>query len=366
MNYPNQCAAGKLVAEEMKLFNSRAGLKTLSWCVFMTIWIESLFTYFFFVSRSMDRVNLYYLLFLAALFLVYLGATVVINSLRRGGAAYACDMIFAAVSYFVSAFAAWLFFSAAWRWHFAETVSNAFKLIMRPTGIAAAVAAAALLLGYAVWLLFEPKNDRLLFGSYYWPGLFLPLLPEIVILLVSTAKQVSSQFAVARICTPICVLVLVCFSVRYIAKAILYRFTSFAGDVSPASVTPPRFSRGADAVHELEKELVSQAASAAGKTKRLFERARKKADSIIGQSAQVGDTPAQPQAAPDIPAVLPAEHAEETPCADASAAAGKGDTPDAQTRKKRALALIEAAKARHKKNEEAPPDKKTVFHQNKD
>ncbi|MEA5050818.1 MAG: hypothetical protein VB021_05020 [Oscillospiraceae bacterium] len=386
MKYPNQLMASTLVGEEMKLFHSRAGIKTLSWCVYMTIWLESLFVYFFFVSRSMDRVNLLYLLFLAALFVLYLAATILLRELRRrSGALYVTDMIFASISYLVSAFSAYLLFSAAWRWHFADTVPYIQRTLLRPAELWAAAAALLVLAGYAAALAFEPASDRLIFGNYYWPGLFLPLLPEIVILLVSAAKQVSSQLAIAKALTPLCLAVLAGFAARYAVKAALYRYSLFsgAGAQTDGLHLPHLPADLGEKAAEVEKEAVELSKSAYSGAQRLFGDLKNKiaaheapAPDAQADAAALPAAPAESAPSADGTAAAPEAHAAETAPAPGADAADGGEGGDAEpaasaadpgSRAAQALRLIEAARKRQdKRKKTAGGDPgKVVFHSDK-
>ena len=62
----------KLVATEMRLFNSRIGLGVVTWCTVISLWLEILFAFFFFLSRGRDIQNLNYVMLLVVVLVVSL------------------------------------------------------------------------------------------------------------------------------------------------------------------------------------------------------------------------------------------------------------------------------------------------------
>ena len=223
LEYPNRQRMSKFVSTEMRMFNSVGGVRVVTWFTTITLWLEILFAFFYFLSRGRSRESLVHMSLLIVTLVLYLIATVAKNAYcRRNGTVYDVTMFYLSASFFISAFASYLFLSTAWFWSFNGVIpggsASVVSFVMRHIFWLPAAA----ILFYAVMLFFEPTDGLVRFGGLYWICCLLPALPLLVTLIVSLVKFPRRQAEVAEVLAFVSITLLLFFAVRYAIKGLFY------------------------------------------------------------------------------------------------------------------------------------------------
>ncbi len=223
LEYPNRQRMSQFVTTEMRMFNSVGGVRAVTWITTVTLWLEILFAFFYFLSRGRSRESLVHMSLLIAVLVLYLIATVVKNIYsNRNGEYYDVTMFYLSASFFISAFSSYLFLSTAWFWNFNGVIPGGSASVVKFVISHIFWLPAAAVAFYAVMLLFEPKNTSVRFGGLYWINCLLPALPLVVTLIVSIIKFPRRQAEAAEILAFLSITLLLYIAVRYAVKGLLY------------------------------------------------------------------------------------------------------------------------------------------------
>ncbi len=295
--YPNRQRMSQFVTTEMRMFNSVGGVRAVTWITIITLWLEILFAFFYFLSRGRSRDSLVHMSLLIAVFVLYLIATVVKNIYsRRNGEYYDVTMFYLSASFFISAFSSYLFLSTAWFWNFNGVIPGGSASVVKYVISHIFWLPGAALLFYAVMLLFEPKSSRVRFGGFYWINCLLPALPLAVTLIVSMIKFPRRQAEAAEVLAFLSITLLLYIAVRYAVKGFLYFLLNR---------TEPRNNEGTaipdtkTVRHAYENETVESAALSeeiAKKAELIALRRNSKEDKLEVETEEKKEEPTKPKA----------------------------------------------------------------------
>lgn len=257
IHYPNRQRMSKLVATEMRLFNSRIGLGVVTWCTVISLWLEILFAFFFFLSRGRDIQNLNYVMLLVVVLVVYLLAVAVKSHFSRSNdMTYDISMFFASITFLVNAFSAHLFFCTSWFWCFDGVVPGGSASIVKYVSERFFWLPVAAVAFYAVILLFEPRSSTLYFGRFYILGMLLPISAVASTLIVGTIKYPKTQATVTKVLATATISMLLFLAVRYAAKGIFYRILNASKAEKIDRVAAP--SAAEKRIVEVEDKIAEQ------------------------------------------------------------------------------------------------------------